>query len=141
MAGKNPPKMWVYSPRKPKPSAIPDALKTEVELRAQLLVETVLKPRCVKPPPPKEYEINYVVDVYTKWYRSYFYFCAKYATSSPRATVPFFEAKQARMEHVGDGKFNLAYFRHTGQWYETETGLSLEKCLDLIKNDPLYFVC
>ena len=132
--------MWVYSPPKaPKPK-VPETIKAEVEAKANELVESVLKPRCVKPK-PKGVRLNYIVDVYTKWYRSYFYFCAKYACPGPHAISPFFEAKYARMEYVGNGRFNLSYMRHTGEWIELETDLSVDKCLEKVKDDPYYFTC
>jgi len=51
MAKKKQPKRWVSSPPKPPRAALPDDLKAEVERKANDLVETVLKPRHVKPPP------------------------------------------------------------------------------------------
>ena len=42
--------MWVKSPPKqPKPK-VPDAVKTNVEAKANDLIETVLKPNHIKPP-------------------------------------------------------------------------------------------
>lgn len=37
-------------------------------------------------------ELNMVeaVDIYAKWYRRYFYFCAKYCSPAPNALSPFF---------------------------------------------------
>ncbi len=132
--------MWVYSPRKPKPAKVPPEFKTEVQARGDLFVETVLKPRCLRPA-PKNPRFNYIGDIYAKWFRSYFYFCAKYIVPGPNAMVPFFEAKQARLEYVGERKFNLAWMRHTGEWVEMDQGLTLEKCLDEIKNNEIYFIC
>lgn len=132
--------MWVYSPSKPKPPKVPEAFKKEVEAKAQEVVDKVLKPHCLKPPPPDP-QLNYIVDIYVKWYRSYFYFCAKYACPGPNALSPFFEVKNARMEYVGGRSFNLAYLRHTGEWNELEQGLSLEKCLAQITPNSHYFIC
>jgi len=132
--------MWVYSPRKPKPPKVPAAFKAEVQAKGDEFVETVLKPRCLQPAPKKPTH-NYIGDIYAKWFRSYFYFCAKYIVPGPNALVPFFEAKNARLEYVGDRKFNLAWMRHNGEWVEMEQGITLEKCLVEIKNNDLYFIC
>jgi hypothetical protein len=78
-------KIWVYSPPKPK---VPDAVKVEVETKAMALVNDILKPEHVKPP-PKNAKWNYIVDIYTKWHRNYFYFCTKYACPGPNALSPF----------------------------------------------------
>jgi hypothetical protein len=80
-------KMWVFSPPKqPKPKVL-DAVKTNVEAKANDLIETVLKPNHIKPP-------------------------------------------------SGDERFNLSYMRHTGQWWEIYTELSLDESLDAIRDEP-----
>jgi hypothetical protein len=63
--------MWLYSPpKRPKPK-VPDDVKAAVTERAEhLLAEW--RPRHIKPPPPG-YQFNYVVELYGKWFRSYFY--------------------------------------------------------------------
>ncbi len=128
-------KVWVYSqPKLPKPK-VPKNIKIEVETKAKELIESFLKPNHIKPPPEDE-RFNYIVDIYAKWYRSYFHFCAKYASSGPYAISPFFETKFARMEYVGNGLFNLSYMRHTEQWLELYTNLSVDECLATIKDDP-----
>jgi hypothetical protein len=132
-----PKKMWVYAPKKPTPPKAPEALKREVETKANALVESVLKPLHVKEPEPDP-QFNYIVDLYTKWYHSYFYFCSRYACPGPHALSPFFESKFARMEYIGDGLFNLAYMRYTGQWFEIFTDLSLDACLESIRDDPWF---
>lgn len=128
-------KMWTSSPQKlPKPK-VPEDLKKEVETKAKELVESFLKPEHIKAP-PEDMQFNYVVDIYTKWYRNYFYFGAKYASPSPNAISPFFETKFARMEYVGDGLFNLSYMRHTEKWFEIFQDLSVDECLETIKDFP-----
>jgi len=130
-------KMWVFSPPKqPKPK-VPDAVKANVEAKANDLIETVLKPNHIKSLSGDE-RFNYIVDIYSKWYRSYFYFCAKYACPGPNAISPFFETKFARLEYVGHERFNLSYMRHTGQWWEMGiyTELSLDESLDAIRDEP-----
>ena len=128
-------KMWVFSlPKQSKPK-VPDAVKTNVEAKANDLIETVLKPNHIKPPSGDE-RFNYIVDIYSKWYRSYFYFCAKYACPGPNAISPFFETKFARLEYVDNECFNLSYMRHTGQWWEIYTELSLDESLDAIRDEP-----
>jgi len=128
-------KTWVYSPqRQPKPR-VPEAAKTDLEAKASELVDSILKPMHVKPPREDE-QFNYIVDIYTKWYRNYFYFCAKYRCPGPNALSPFFEAKFARMEYVGENQFNLSYMRHTGQWWEIYAGLSLDESIASIRDEP-----
>lgn len=107
--------MSASSPKKPG-LKIPEALKAELTQKTNELVETKLKPwRLELDKTFKEKDFNYVVDVYTTWWRNFFYFCSKYATPpGPNAISEYFEVRFARMKYVGDRRFNLAYMRHTG---------------------------
>ncbi len=127
-------KRWTYSPSKPK---VPESIKSSVKAKADELVDTVLKPQHIKPP-PDDMVLNYVVDIYTKWYRNYFYFCAKYANPGPYAISPHFETKFARLEYAGKERYHLSYMRHTDKWWEIYQDLSLDECLDTIRDDPLF---
>src|SRR5215203_3309696 len=125
---KRPTRTWVYSPPKPAKPRIPEALKAEVTAWGNELVETVLKPQHLRPPPENP-QFNYLADIFTKWSRGYFYFCATYNTAGPHAIAPSFETRFARMEYIGSNRFNLAWMRHTGQWIaEPHRGLSLDEC-------------
>ena len=116
---------------------VPGAVKMAVQIKANELIETVLKPKHVKPP-AKDERFNYIADIYTKWYRHYFYFCARYRVPGPNAVSPLFEEKFGRLEYVGHDRFNLSYMRHTEEWWEFGTGLSLDQCLAHLKDDPLF---
>ena len=39
------------------------------------------------------------------------------------------------MEYIGKNQFNLSYMRHTGQWHEIYSGLSLDECLVKVKDE------
>ncbi len=137
MTKKKQQKTWVYSPKKePKPS-IPEGLKATLQEKAEAIIEAVLKPTHLKPPP--EHDWNYIVDIYTKWYRSSFYFCAKYCCPGPNAISPDFESKFARLEYAGDSRFTLSFMRHTGQWVEIYGDLSIDECLTSIQEDPCFY--
>ncbi len=92
----------------------------------------------MKPPPPTIDDYNYIADIHSKWYRNYFYFCATYNCPSPNAISPSFETKFARMEYIADNKFNLAYMRHTEQWFEVFQDISMDECLKLIEENPIF---
>ena len=112
---KKPKRAWVWAPRKPTPPPVPDVLKAEVEAKANALIRDFLKPTYVERP-PKDKRWNDLTGISTKWHRSFFYLIGMYASPGPYALSPTFESKFARIEYVGDGRFNLAYFRHTGKW-------------------------
>ena len=43
------------------------------------------------------------------------------------------------MEYVGDGRFNLAYFRHTGKWWEVYRGLTLDVSIETIRDHGIFY--
>jgi len=125
------------TPAKPK---MPDDLKLEVQRKADEFLESYLKPAFIRPP-PEDHQWNYIVDLFTKWHQRYFYFCSKYRCPSPNRISEFFESRFARLEFVGNGRFNVSYMRHTGQWWEIFQQLTLEECFEEMKNFQLLHPC
>ncbi|NLW91412.1 MAG: hypothetical protein GXY34_07415 [Syntrophomonadaceae bacterium] len=130
-------KVWMLVPPKRTKYQVPEEIKKQVGEKAENLIQTILKPEHIKPPPEDE-KFNYIVDIYTKWYRSYFYFCSRYRCPGPNRISEFFESRFARLEYAGNERFNLSYMRYTGQWIELLTGIALDDCLE-IRTNPLYF--
>src|SRR5262249_17481944 len=128
------PMTWMVRPSKPKKPSLPESLKALVAVRAKQLVETVLKPKFIEPPPKKP-RLNYIIDVDVKWHGSCLYFVSTYACPGLTAISPTFDAKFARVEFVGKNKFNLSFMRHTGKWVVLYEGLSLDECLHAIQSD------
>src|SRR4051812_14448977 len=102
MARKKPKRTWVWAPRKPKPPAVPDDLKAEVEAKANVLIQEFLVPEYVKPP-PKDQRWNYLTGISGKWHRSFFYLVGHYASPGPNALSPTFDSKFTRLEYAGGG--------------------------------------
>ena len=91
---KKPKAVWTFAPdRRIKPK-VPDDLKAEVQAKADELVERVLKPRYIKPPPKKP-RWNYPIALWTKWHRSFFYFGSTWASPGPNKIAPTFELRFA----------------------------------------------
>ncbi len=137
MAKKKPQRRWVYASRKPPPPPVPDDLKGEVQAKAHGLIEGYLKPTHVRRPPGDE-RWNYLTGITTKWHRSFFYLVGTYASPGPNALSPTFESPFARMEYVGEGRFHLAYMRHTGKWWEVHRGLTLDESIETIRDHGLF---
>ena len=116
---------------------MPAHIQQEVERRAQAWIDSKLKPRYI-PLPPKKAEFNYLVDISCKWRGPFFYFCSKYCSTGPRALSPFFDSSFARLQYTAEDQFNLAYFRHTGRWWEIAELLSLNECLSRIEEGGLF---
>ena len=137
MAKRRKTRVWMPpTPKQPKPT-VPDHLRENIISRANELIQEHLKPAHLEPPPSNP-ELNYMIDIWTRWYGSYFYFCATYASPSPHALSPTFELQFARMAYIGNERFNLAYMRHNGQWNEIYLDLSVEECLIAIRDDPYF---
>jgi len=132
-----PRKAWTFSPGKKPTSSLPGSVKADVEAKAIALIENVLKPKHIEPP-PKGHQLNYLVDITTKWLGSKCYFISSYRSRGPHAISPTFEEKFARMEHVGNARFNLSFMRHTGKWVELYDGLSVADCMKTIRDDPWF---
>ena len=126
---------WTWAPVKP--SSVPQGLKDDLSAKAKALVDSELKPRHVTPP-PSDPQFNYIVDISTKWHGRFFYFVSKYACPGPNALSPFFDAPFTRLEYQRNGRFSLAYMRHTGQWWQVYTDLTMEEALNTIREDTLF---
>jgi hypothetical protein len=130
-------KAWRLRPARRPISKVPESVKIHVKERADHLIEATLKPEHIKPPPENP-QVNYIVDIYSKWYHSYFYFCATYRCPPPNAISESFESRFARLQYTGNDRFSISYMRHTGQWAELFTELTLDECLESIRNEPHY---
>ena len=133
-------KRWVYvPPRKAKPK-VSEALKAELTEKVNTLIENKLKPwKLDFDSFSKERGWNYAVDMYTKWWRNYLYLCSKYRSPGPNAISEYFEIRFTRLEYIGGRQFNLAYMRHTGQWWEVYHDISLEESLKKIANEQTFW--
>src|SRR5271154_3276101 len=119
-------KLSIFRPETKSMSSLPGTVKDEMETKAKELIEKVLKPKHVQPP-LEDSESNYITDISLKWLGSKCFFVSTYACPGPNALSPTFEEKFARMEHVGGGKFNLSFMRHTGQWVQLYDALSVDE--------------
>lgn len=128
---------WAPSPSRRSNTKISSAVKAEVQRRSEELIVSSLKPQHLKPPKANQ-NLNYLIDIFLKWHGSSLIFCSRYNCPSPNAISPSFEDKFARIEYAGHDQYNLYFRRHTAQWFEIGAGLTLDQCLEAIKEDPLF---
>lgn len=128
--------IWMFDPPKPPRAVLTKEIKAQVEAAANSLIEE-WKPKYIQPPPTNS-SINYITELSTKWFRNWLYFCAKFACPGPTAIAATFETRFIRLEYVSEDKFNLAFMRHTGQWADTNQGLTLAQCVETIRDNPVY---
>ena len=126
-------KAWVYSPEKVKKEKLSDVQKKEISEKCQPLVEE-FKKQYINPNPNKEF--NYCVDIYTKWYQNYFYFCQKYKSESVNRIKDEFEVKFVRLTYIKQDCYQFSYLRHTEQWFLVAEDLTLQKCLEMMIENP-----
>jgi hypothetical protein len=132
------PRQGVWLPSSRASSPVLDAgARAQVEAKVRELIETVLKPRHVKPP-PGDARFNYLSDITLKWHGSTLFLVGVYACPGLNALAPSFEDRFARLKPAGAGRFDLAFMRHTGQWVPLYQGLTLEQCLQAIRDDPWF---
>jgi hypothetical protein len=128
---------WAMYPRKTSTASLPESLKIEETTKANELIETVLKPKYIQPPSENP-QFNYIIDIYGKWYHKAFYFCAEYRVAGPNPVKPSFEAKFARMQYAGNQRFHLSYMRYTDQWIQLYTDLTVDECIETIRDEPFF---
>jgi len=130
-------KAWISTSSRRTKAQAPDSIKRKLQEEADKLIEDRLKPEHIKPPTSGQTS-NYLTDIYSKWHGNYFYFCATYNCPSPNAISPSFETKFARMEYMGNERFNLSYMRHTEKWLEIRQSLPIPECLHSIAEEPQF---
>lgn len=128
-------KYWMISPTKNVKKNPTELEKISIENFFQPLIDS-FKKQYINENPNKE--LNYLVDVYSKWYQNYFYLCEKFKSEHPNRLADEFEIKFVRLKYIGKNQFEFSYFRHTGQWHLVTDGLTLEDCREMILSNPVF---
>ena len=124
---------WQLGKPKPRPKPhVQGEVLDRVDAQAAVVVAE-LKKRFRKP--TKNMRINWAEDLFTRWHRDALYFVVVMRT--PHGYPPTFETHAARMEHAGDGNFNVAVPMRRG-WNTFKRDASLEECLKAIR-EAFYF--
>lgn len=131
MSSKNPKsrKVWVYAP------TITETEKRAIIAACERFIAEVLKPRFL--PEIRSTEWNYPVDIRGDWRANRYRFIQRYRSDRPDAIEPEFDAPFTRIEWIAPGLFDVAYMRHTGQWWTLFQRVSLEEALRLIETETL----
>ncbi len=126
-------KAWKFAePKHPKAKLSPLKMD-EIQNLCQPLVEQ-FKKQYIKENPDKRF--TYSIDIYTKWNRNYLYFCEKNKSENPNRISDEYESKFVRLEYTGNDQFKLSYFRHTGPWFLVTANLTLNDCLEMVRDIP-----
>jgi hypothetical protein len=126
-------RIWISKESRKSILKLTDLEKNDIMTQCQPLVE-LFKNQYITENPAKGFD--YLVDVYTKWYQNYFYFCEKFKSEHPNRIKDEYEVKFVRLERIGKDRFIFSYFRHTGQWFIVTNDLTLKDCLEMIEANP-----
>jgi|GEM_PF-2064649 len=123
---------WLPAKQKPpsKPK-VPGDVREAVDALVAPVVANLKKRYCKTPKSP---QFNWLDDLFTRWHRDALYFVVLMRTPHGRPLT--FETHAARMEHAGDGKFNLAVPMRRG-WNTIKKDATPEECLKEISE----YVC
>ena len=81
---------------------------------------------------------NFPIAVYSEWRGRAFYLCARYRAPT-RKPEDDFVVRHTRMTLRGFGRFDLAYFRHTGKWFTVHRGLTAAECFEVIEGNETFW--
>ncbi len=129
-------RIWAYSHGKKK-ITVHMSVKKNVQNKVNHYIESVLKPKYIKKI-PKNFELNYLTNIYSKWHGNYLYLCGKYACPGPNAISPSFDAKFARLEYTENNTYNVSYMKHTEKWQQLFVDKDLEEALSIIEDSPYF---
>jgi hypothetical protein len=81
---------------------------------------------------------NYPIAVFSEWRGKAFYLNVRYRARSRRPEDDFV-VRHTRMTLTGFGRFDLAYFRHTGRWFTVFAGLTAAECFREIEENEVFW--
>jgi len=117
--------------------SVPAAMREQADRWARNWLEKkfsrLLELRAVDPGP-----FNYPVAVFSEWRGAAFYLCVRYRARTRRPDDDFI-VRHARMTLKGFGRFDLAYFRHTGKWFTVYRGLTAAECFSEIEGNEVFW--
>ena len=117
--------------------SVPALLRRQVDRWAETWLTAkfsrVLELRAQNPGP-----FNYPIAVFSGWRGKAFYLNVRYRAQSRRLEEDFV-VRQTRMTLTGFGRFDLAYFRHTGKWFTVYRGLTADECFQEIEQNEIFW--
>jgi len=106
---------WFYVGARGSGGKLSVAKKLAITAECENLIASVLMPRFL--PEIRPTEFNYPITIYGKWHGNKYRFITRFRSDDPNSISPEFEAPFARLAYVGRDRFDLSYYRHTGEWF------------------------
>lgn len=118
-------------------AAVPASVRQQIDRWARAWLEAkftrLLELRALDPGP-----FNYPIIVFSEWRGKMFYLCVRYRARSRKPEDDFI-VRHTRMTLTGFGRFDLAYFRHTGKWFTVYRGLTAAECFKEIEGNEVFW--
>lgn len=93
------------------------------------------------PPLEEPQRYNQAIGVEARWRGRYFTLVSIYKVAPrPSMIQDSFREGFARLTYKAPGVYDLAYFRHTGQWFTVAYDIPLQQCFEWVKKDPIFAV-
>lgn len=119
---------WVRKPLKPS-----EAEKHAIIAACEALIRDVLIPRFL--PAIRETSFNYPVGLHGDWRAGRYRFLQRYRSGFPDNRGEEFDSPFARLDYVAPDLFHIQWMRHTGQWWQLHSDVTLARALDLLQTD------
>jgi hypothetical protein len=115
-------------------AALPSELEKQAIVAAcETFIRDVLKPRFLPQVRPTEW--NYVIDIHGAWAAGRYRFMQRYRSGMEHNRDEEFDAAFARIDRVGQDRFDVHWMRHTGRWWRLHAGLTLDEALHVLETD------
>jgi hypothetical protein len=112
--------------------------KATISATCERFIAEKLKPRFL--PEVRPTQFNYPIDIFGTWRGSKYSFITRYRPGFPDNLGEEFDSAFTRLDHVEESfeqsRFDVMWHRHTGQWWQLHSSVTLEKALRLIKTEP-----
>ena len=94
-----------------------------------------LRPRFLPEIRPTEW--NYVVDIHGAWAAGRYRFMQRYRSGMEHNRGEEFDAPFARIDRMGQDRFDIYWMRHTGKWWRLHAGVTLAEALRILETDSV----
>ena len=107
--------------------------KAVIVAACEAFIRDVLKPRFL--PEIKPTEWNYVIDIHGAWAAGRYRFMQRYRSGMEDNRGEEFDAPFARIDRMGQDRFDIYWMRHTGKWWRLHVGVTLVEALRILETD------
>jgi hypothetical protein len=124
-----------WMPQAPRRAAVGEAEKQRIVAACDAFIRDVLKPRFL--PQINPTKSSYPVDIHGVWAGGRYRFVQRYRSGHENSRGEEFDAPFARLDRIGNDRFDIYWMRHTGKWWRLYTGVTLVEALRILEADGI----